>query len=92
MKLTVSYNMLIVYNYFCTQGTDELTCRRAGLGLYDEQLDPHVLQYVLHTGFYGEHRLGPIHLDHALITAFIEYWRPETHTFHLPVREASIML
>ncbi|XP_057489931.1 serine/threonine-protein phosphatase 7 long form homolog [Actinidia eriantha] len=73
-------------------GTDALACRRCGSGLYDVELDPRVLQYVLRAGFYGVHRLGPIRLDHALITAFVERWRPETHTFHLPVGEASITL
>ncbi|GFZ08227.1 serine/threonine-protein phosphatase 7 long form-like protein [Actinidia rufa] len=73
-------------------GTDALACRRCGSGLYDVELDPRVLQYVLRAGFYGAHRLGPIRLDHALITAFVERWRPETHTFHLPVGEASITL
>ncbi|GFS36484.1 hypothetical protein Acr_00g0046210 [Actinidia rufa] len=71
-------------------GTDALACRRCGTGLYDRELDPRVLQYVLRAGFYGVHRLGPIRLDHALITAFVERWRLETHTFHLPIgRPAS---
>ncbi|XP_057503803.1 uncharacterized protein LOC130787446 [Actinidia eriantha] len=73
-------------------GTDALACRCCGSGLYDVELDPRVLQYVLRAGFYGVHRLGPIRLDHALIMAFVERWRPETHTFHLPVGEASITL
>ncbi|GFY98152.1 hypothetical protein Acr_12g0006930 [Actinidia rufa] len=73
-------------------GTDVLACRRYGSGIYDRELDPRVLQYVLRAGFYGVYRLGPIRLDHALITAFVERWRPETHTFHLPVGEASITL
>ena len=84
--------MLIVYNYFRTQGTDALHCRRCGSGLYERELDPRVLQYVLRAGFYGVYRLGLIRLDHALITAFVERWRPETHTFHLPVGEATITL
>ena len=84
--------MWIVYNYVFTQGTDALTCRRGGSGLYDGELDPRVLQYVLRAGFYGVHRLGPICLDHALITTLVERWRPETHTFHLLIGEASITL
>ena len=84
--------MWIVYKYVFTQGIDALTCRRGGSGLYDGELGPRVLQYVLRASFYGVHRLGPIRLDHALITALVERWRPETHTFHLPIGEASITL
>ena len=33
-----------------------------------------------------------IKLDHALITAFVERWRLETHKFHLPHGEMTITL
>ncbi|KAL8467064.1 hypothetical protein ACS0TY_035955 [Phlomoides rotata] len=43
-------------------------------------------------GFYGPARCGYYRLDRHLITALVERWRPETHTFHFPVGEVTITL
>nr|XP_016456280.1 PREDICTED: serine/threonine-protein phosphatase 7 long form homolog [Nicotiana tabacum] len=43
-------------------------------------------------GFYRIIEIGRLQFDWALITAMIERWRPETHTFHLPISEATITL
>ena len=33
--------------------------------------------------------VGPIQLDRSLLTALVDRWRPETHTFHLPCGEMT---
>ncbi|XP_042016343.1 serine/threonine-protein phosphatase 7 long form homolog [Salvia splendens] len=44
-------------------------------------------------GFGGVLRCGqPKDIDHHLITALIERWRPETHTFHFPYGGATVTL
>ncbi|XP_057524497.1 protein MAIN-LIKE 1-like [Amaranthus tricolor] len=58
------------------------------------EVDDRVLDVVELAGFRYIHRLlgGGLELDRALITALMERWRPETHTFHLTVGEATITL
>ncbi|KAJ9565828.1 hypothetical protein OSB04_001794 [Centaurea solstitialis] len=43
-------------------------------------------------GFEGVFNCGFKPLDHSLITALVERWRPETHTFHLPIGEVTVTL
>ncbi|XP_074356549.1 serine/threonine-protein phosphatase 7 long form homolog [Apium graveolens] len=42
--------------------------------------------------FYGVARVASLQLDWSLISAIVEKWWPETHTFHLPVGEVTITL
>ncbi|XP_022877752.1 uncharacterized protein LOC111395817 isoform X2 [Olea europaea var. sylvestris] len=75
------------------QDFEPLTCRRCDGHFWRlGALDPQVQQLMLQAGFYGVYKAGRIRLDHALITALVERWRPETHTFHLPVGEATVTL
>ncbi|XP_070045151.1 protein MAIN-LIKE 2-like [Nicotiana tomentosiformis] len=43
-------------------------------------------------GFYRIIEIGGLQFDWALITTMIERWRPEMHTFHLPISKATIVL
>ncbi|KAK1355732.1 hypothetical protein POM88_048988 [Heracleum sosnowskyi] len=42
--------------------------------------------------FDGVARLAGMAIDWSLITVLVERWRPETHTFHLPIGECTITL
>lgn len=52
-------------------------------------LDIRVREYVRHAGFYGITQIGHIRIDTGLLTALIERWRQETHTFHFRVGEMT---
>ncbi|XP_019238173.1 PREDICTED: serine/threonine-protein phosphatase 7 long form homolog [Nicotiana attenuata] len=60
--------------------------------LRERAFHPRVVERLITTGFYRIFEIGRLQLDWSLITALIERWRPEMHTFHLPTREATIML
>ncbi|KAJ1700729.1 hypothetical protein LUZ63_000508 [Rhynchospora breviuscula] len=49
-------------------------------------------KYVIQAGLYGVHKIGYVPTDNALISALVERWRQETHSFHFPVGEMTITL
>lgn len=49
-------------------------------------------RYLLDVGFYGIYAARHTPLDHVMIIALVERWRPETHTFHLNFGEVTITL
>ncbi|XP_022031223.1 serine/threonine-protein phosphatase 7 long form homolog [Helianthus annuus] len=55
-------------------------------------IGPRVEGYIREAGFGGLLDSGYRYIDHALITALVEQWRHETHTFHLPVGETTVTL
>ena len=50
------------------------------------------MQYIDAVGLTGFFKVLDMEVDHALITALVERWCPETHTFHLPHGEMGITL
>ena len=69
----------------CRGRNDEFRKRRP-------MVDDCVLDIVKRVGLEGLYRTSSREIDHNLITTFVERWRPETHTFHLPHGETMITL
>ena len=69
-----------------------MTIRRADQHFWGIPLSPRLLPLLRRAGFYSVARVGWLQVDHALVTAMVERWRQETHTFHLPIGEATITL
>ena len=69
-----------------------LKCRCRSCKLPQHGLDPRIARYITEAGFEGSFKVPNLEVDHALITALVERWRPETHTLHLPHGEMGITL
>ncbi|KAK9995441.1 hypothetical protein SO802_020127 [Lithocarpus litseifolius] len=69
-----------------------LNCRHREKGLLEGGVDPRIATYITAAGLDGLLRVPNIDIDHSLITALVERWRPETHSFHLPHGEMTITL
>ncbi|XP_027351288.1 protein MAIN-LIKE 2-like [Abrus precatorius] len=51
-----------------------------------------IIPHLTVAGFAGVVQLATIPIDRQLITALVERWRPETHTFHMAPGECAITL
>lgn len=72
---------------------DQLVVRRCDKAFWNHKPIPEqVIHYIRMTGFEGVFLCSYQQLDHALFTALVERWQSETHTFHLPVGEATVTL
>ena len=54
--------------------------------------EPQIIPLLSSTGFQHIALIKQCRIDLALITALVERWRPETHTFHLPWVECTTTL
>ncbi|XP_075635211.1 serine/threonine-protein phosphatase 7 long form homolog [Castanea sativa] len=75
------------------EDSGSLTCRgRAKEMAKITMQDNRVIDIIKLVGLEGLFRVPSREIDHCLISALVERWRPETHTFHLPHGEMSITL
>ncbi|MED6166737.1 hypothetical protein PIB30_112347, partial [Stylosanthes scabra] len=60
-----------------------LAIRRGGM---EKHHDPPsaIIHHLEQAGFLGVAHMGYCSIDHHLISALVERWHPETHTFHMP--------
>ncbi|RYR24260.1 hypothetical protein Ahy_B02g057750 [Arachis hypogaea] len=54
--------------------------------------NPMVENYLRATGFFHVSRIGIIRGFHPMLAALVERWRPETHSFVLPIGEVTVTL
>ncbi|KAK9092560.1 hypothetical protein Syun_027471 [Stephania yunnanensis] len=66
--------------------------RRRGVVDLTMRYHSRMIPYLRSSGFYEISRVAFFGLDWALINAFVERWRPETHTFHMHCGECTITL
>jgi len=53
---------------------------------------PLIKSLLAYTRFADVANLHHFKIDRHLVTTLVERWRPETHTFHLPIGECTITL
>ena len=58
----------------------------------EPMVDDHVVDIIKGVGLEGLLKTPGREIDHGLITALVERWWPETHTFHMPHGEVTITL
>ena len=86
-------NAIINTKLLCLQEVPGvLTCRHREKCLLEGGLDPRIAAYITDAGLDGLLRVPHMDLDHALIMALVERWRPETYSFHLSHGETTITL
>ncbi|XP_019427237.1 PREDICTED: serine/threonine-protein phosphatase 7 long form homolog [Lupinus angustifolius] len=70
----------------------EETLFRARYNLWQTLPSEQVLQVIRNTAFANLLNIGRAEINNHLLTAMVERWRPETHTFHFPNGECTITL
>ena len=78
---------------FCA-GSRSLTCRSRSEEFSNREpmVDDRVIKIIKALGLEGLLWVPSREIDHGLIMALMERWRPKTHTFLMPHGEVSITL
>ena len=76
------------------QDPGSLTCRTRSeeFSNRERMVDDRVVDIIKALGLEGLLKTPGREIDHGLITALVERWGPETHTFHMPHGEVTITL
>ena len=70
--------------------TDTLYCKHLDSAPWE--IDDRIISYLRRARLYDYDQVAYGRVDRAMITVLVERWRQETHTFHLPLGEATITL
>ena len=91
------YTQLLPYInlwFCCVQDLGALTCRSRSeeFSKLKPMVDNWVVDIIKGLCLEGLLRTPGREIDHGLITALMERWQPETHTFYMPHGEVTITL
>ena len=87
--------MSYINPWFCSvQDPGSLTCCSCSEEFtnLEPMVDDQVVDIIKGLGLEGLLRTPGREIDHGLIMALVERWRPEAHTFHMPHGEVTITL
>ncbi|QHN82684.1 uncharacterized protein DS421_20g697920 [Arachis hypogaea] len=85
-------NKLNETSHYARAADFEVSCVLFGESYYTLPPPNAIVPYLAEVGFGDTVPLRDFTFDNSLISALVERWRPETHTFHLPWGEVTITL
>ncbi|XP_047163765.1 protein MAIN-LIKE 1-like [Vigna umbellata] len=77
------------------EGNERVICPRRHaiwIAKHVNELDERIMNILHAAGFIHILKASTMEINHHLVTALVERWRVETHTFHLPLGESTITL